>query len=300
MMICGIVDLGSNTIRLSIYQCHDGRSQLLMSRKVTAGLADYVVDGEMSAQGIQVACQVLREYQTLMDNLRFPDLRVFATASLRNVSNTSEAVEQIQRSTGLWVDVISGTEEGRLSFLGAVGATGPEEGLLIDLGGGSTELVEYRQGEILSSCSLSLGSLSLFSRSVSRLHPTKQERRAIRAQIREQLARHVPQPPVIAHACGVGGTARAACKVADLFFDRPADCRILTAGELRHLLKRLKEPRHEDLHLLLKAAPDRIHTLIPGLLVLDTVARAYQLEDITVSRCGVREGYLHDRILKEG
>ena len=109
IMICGIVDLGSNTIRLSIYQCEDGRAQLLMNRKVTAGLADYVVDGEMSPQGIRVACDVLEEYRTLMDNLRFPRLRVFATASLRNVSNTAEAVTQIQETTGLSVVVLSGT-----------------------------------------------------------------------------------------------------------------------------------------------------------------------------------------------
>ena len=297
-MICGIVDLGSNTIRLSIYQCEDGRAQLLMNRKVTAGLADYVVDGEMSPQGIRVACDVLEEYRTLMDNLRFPRLRVFATASLRNVSNTAEAVTQIQETTGLPVDVLSGTEEGRLSFLGAVQGNGPEEGLLIDLGGGSTELVEYRRGDILSSCSLSLGSLSLFSRFVSGLHPPKGERKAIRAQVEKQLRRHQPDLLPAAHACGVGGTARAACKAANLLFRRPEGTRTLTARELRELLDRLKEPDRDDLHLLLKAAPDRIHTLIPGLIVLDTVARAYGLEEITVSLCGVREGYLQDRVLK--
>jgi len=72
----------------------------------------------------------------------------------------------------------------------------------------------------------------------------------------------------------------------------------LSAQELRRLLKTLKKPDHDHLHLLLKAAPDRIHTLIPGLLVLDTVAQAYQLQEILVSSCGVREGYLHHRVLK--
>ncbi len=94
------------------------------------------------------------------------------------------------------MDVLSGTEEARLSFLGAVEA-GPESGLLIDLGGGSTELVRYEGREILSSCSLSLGSLSLFSRNVSALHPTGKERKAIRAQVKEQLERHVPDPPAV-------------------------------------------------------------------------------------------------------
>ena len=296
-MICGIVDLGSNTIRLSINQCEHGHGQLLTSRKVTAGLAGYVVDGELSPEGIQVACRVLEEYKALMKNLGFEHLRVFATASLRNISNTDEAAAQIQAATGLGVDVISGTEEARLSFLGAVHGQGPEEGLLIDLGGGSTELVKYRRKTLLSSCSLSLGSLSLYSRYVSRLHPTKPERKAIRALVREQVERHDPHPARVPHACGVGGTARAACKVANLAFDRSRDCRTLTSRELHKLLKLLREPDRERLGLMLKAAPDRIHTLVPGLLVLDTLAKIYGLEDITVSSQGVREGYLQDRVL---
>ena len=299
-MICGIIDLGSNTIRLSIYQCENGHGKLLTNRKVMAGLAGDVVDGELSSQGIQVACGVLEEYKELMHNLGFANLRVFATASLRNVANTAEAAARIQERTGLNVDVISGTEEARLSFLGAVQGYGPKEGLLIDLGGGSTELVEYRGREILSSCSLSLGSLSLYNRFVSRLHPDKAQRKAIRAQVKEQLGRHRPDPPAIPHACGVGGTARAACKAANLAFGRSPDCRTLTAKELHRLLKCFRDPDRKALDLLLKAAPDRVHTLIPGLIVLDTLARAYRLEDITVSPRGVREGYLQDRVLGGG
>ena len=300
IMICGIVDLGSNTIRLSIYQCENGRGRLLTSRKVMAGLAGYVVDGEMSREGIQVACQTLEEYKALMKNLGFENLRVFATASLRNVSNTAEATALIQDATGLPVEVISGTEEARLSFLGAVGGQGPREGLLIDLGGGSTELVKYRERELLSSFSLSLGSLSLYRRFVSLLHPDKGERKAIGAFVREQLEYHDPHPDPIPHACGVGGTARAACKVANLAFGRDQSCRTLTAKELHKLRKLLRNPDRKVLELMLKAAPDRIHTLIPGLIVLDTAARVYGLEDLTVSPWGVREGYLQDRVLGGG
>lgn len=157
-MIHGVVDLGSNTVRLSIYQCEEGSARLLMNRKVTAGLADYVEGGTMTPQGIQTASQILMEYQDLMKNLGFDQPHVFATASLRNISNTEDAVAQLQRDTGLSVDVLSGAEEARLSYLGAVSPTGPNSGLLIDLGGGSTELVHYREGQILSSCSLPLGS----------------------------------------------------------------------------------------------------------------------------------------------
>lgn len=80
-----------------------------MNRKVTAGLADYVEGGTMTPQGIQTASQILMEYQDLMKNLGFDQPHVFATASLRNISNTEDAVAQIQRTPACpWCVVWSG------------------------------------------------------------------------------------------------------------------------------------------------------------------------------------------------
>ena len=114
------------------------------------------------------------------------------------------------------------------------------------------------------------------------------------------LERRRPVSPTWGLSAPLGLTA--ACTstwaAANRLFGRPQNCHTLSAQELRRLLKTLKKPDHDHLHLLLKAAPDRIHTLIPGLLVLDTVAQAYQLQEILVSSCGVREGYLHHRVLK--
>lgn len=298
-MIYGIADVGSNTVRLSIYKCEGGEIRLLMNRKVMAGLAGYVRHGALTPEGIEVACQTLQGYRSLMDNLELPDLRVFATASLRNISNTEEAVGAVMAATGLKVDVLSGREEAELSFRGAIQNAGLYTGLLVDLGGGSTELVSYRSRAIQSACSLSVGSLSLFSKYVSKLHPTKEERRAIRRAVEEQLEQFVPQHPPARHICGVGGTVRAACKVANAMFDRPAGDRSLDRDELKEMLQRLKKPGRDELRLLLKAVPDRIHTIIPGLLALDTIAKAYGAQTITASACGVREGYLLARVLGE-
>ena len=216
-MIYGIADVGSNTVRLSIYKCEGGEIRLLMNRKVMAGLAGYVRHGALTPEGIEVACQTLQGYRSLMDNLELPDLRVFATASLRNISNTEEAVGAVMAA--------------ELSFRGAIQNAGLYTGLLADLGGGSTELVSYRNRAIQSACSLSVGSLSLFSKYVSKLHPTKEERRAIRRAVEEQLEQFVPQHPPARHICGVGGTVRAACKVANAMFDRPAGDRSLDRDE---------------------------------------------------------------------
>lgn len=84
-----IVDLGSNTIRLSVYQTQeDGRFRLLFSEKETAGLANYISGGRMRPEGIVRAGEVLMDFKRLLMQFAMEELHVFATASLRNIRNT--------------------------------------------------------------------------------------------------------------------------------------------------------------------------------------------------------------------
>ena len=203
-MICGIVDLGSNTIRLSIYHWEGQDFRLLLNKKTIAGLAGYVQGGVLSDSGILVACRTLSSYRALLDNFQVSKMHVFATASLRNISNTGEAVETIRDVTGIPVEVLSGDAEAALSFKGAVLPGGVSTGLLADIGGGSFELVSYEDMSITSACSLPVGSLSLYTRFVNGLFPTSEERKAMRAYVEEQLDRARTAGVRRGRLCGVG------------------------------------------------------------------------------------------------
>ncbi|MFR6041112.1 MAG: phosphatase, partial [Dysosmobacter welbionis] len=112
-----IVDLGSNTIRLSVYNTlPEGGFDLLFSEKEMAGLVSYVHGGVLSPEGIQRACGAIRDFQALLRQFDLDAPHVFATASLRNIRNTEEAVEQIRAATGVGVDVISSELEARLGY----------------------------------------------------------------------------------------------------------------------------------------------------------------------------------------
>lgn len=297
-MICGIVDLGSNTIRLSIYHWEGQDFRLLLNKKTMAGLAGYVQGGVLSDSGILVACRTLSSYRALLDNFQVPKMHVFATASLRNISNTGEAVETIRDVTGIPVEVLSGDEEAALSFKGAVLPGGVSTGLLADIGGGSFELVSYEDMSITSACSLPVGSLSLYTRFVNGLFPTPEERKAMRAYVEEQLDRARTAGVRRSRLCGVGGTIRALNKLSVDVFHKPPESRSMTAEELRELYKLLKKDGRDTLRQILHAAPDRVHTLVPGLVILNTVIKAYGVEQVTASASGVREGYLMDRVMK--
>ncbi|WP_130871256.1 Ppx/GppA phosphatase family protein [Intestinimonas massiliensis (ex Afouda et al. 2020)] len=297
-MKCGIVDVGSNTIRLSIYHWEGQTFKLLMNKKEMAGLAGYIKNGVLSDSGILVACRVLAGFKALLRNFDIDQLYVFGTASLRNIVNTEEALETIQAVTGLQVEVLSGAEEASFSFLGAtVGGGAPGCGLLADIGGGSTELVTYRDGAITSGCSLPMGSLSLFTKYVSGLFPTKEERKAIRAQVEEELEKARIAGLRCRHLTGVGGTIRAAAKLCNDLSGADPDNRIIPVGEIRSLYKDLKKGDRDTLRQILRSVPDRVHTILPGLAILTAVLRAYQVETVSVSTCGVREGYLLNRVI---
>ena len=183
-----VVDLGSNTIRLSVYDTRPGGTfELLFSEKEMAGLAGCVEDGVLSQAGIHRACQALTHFQRLARLVGLERVHVFATASLRNIRNTEEALAVIRKACGLEVDVVPGDMEAELGYYGALRTLDLRDGAMFDIGGGSTELVEVRQGQILRAQSLPVGSLNLFSRYVRRVWPRREEI--------EQLERAVKKSP---------------------------------------------------------------------------------------------------------
>ena len=288
-----IVDLGSNTIRLSVYEKKaENDFHLLFSEKETAGLASYIEKGVLSPQGISRACEALENFQHLLRLFGMEEMHVFATASLRNICNTKEAVEEIQQRTGLKIDVISGEQEARLGYYGALASSHLKQGVLFDIGGGSTELVAFSHGEILSAQSLAIGSLNLFRENVSGIWPKDSEIKTITEQISKTLEQANLPEKSVKYLCGVGGTARAVLKIANVYHQLPADNRTLTRSQLTEVCLRLQQKKKKTRDLALRICPERIHTIIPGTLLIKTLCDMLCSQEIYISPYGVREGYL--------
>ncbi|WP_455582037.1 Ppx/GppA phosphatase family protein [Dysosmobacter sp.] len=293
-----IVDLGSNTIRLSVYNTLPGGGfELLFSEKEMAGLVNYLSDGVLSGEGIQRACRALLDFQALARQFGMEELQVFATASLRNIRNTAEAVEAIRRETGLEVDVVSGGREAELGYYGALRTMDLRTGAMFDIGGGSTEIVEVREGRILRAQSLPVGSLNLFSRHVKKIWPKRGELDAIRETVAKTLASAELPSERAERVCGVGGTARAVLKIANVWYGRPAMERRLTPRQLHKLAGALLRRDEKARKLILNACPDRIHTILPGLMMMDALCGALCEKELYISQYGVREGYLCHKLL---
>ena len=174
-----LIDMGSNSIRLTVYDLKKDSFQILFKEKIMAGLAGYVEHGRLTQDGIDCACQNLSEFQQTVDVLEIPHLDVFATASLRNISNTLQAVEQIYQKTGLKVEVLTGEMEAAYGFFGAADDVSAENGLFIDIGGASTELAVFNRLQLQETISVPVGSLRLYRDCVKKIVPGKDSRQRI-------------------------------------------------------------------------------------------------------------------------
>lgn len=295
-----IVDLGSNTIRLSVYHILPrGDYELLFSKKEMAGLVNYIADGVLSQAGIRRACSVLISFRALLKQFAMEEMHVFATASLRNIRNSAEAVDAIREETGIRVDVLSGDLEAELGYYGALLNLDLRDGAMFDIGGGSTEIVEVRDGKILRAQSLPLGSLNLFRSCVSRIWPKSKELKAMREMVERTLSEANLPLEKAERVCGVGGTARAVLKIANAWYHRPELERRMTPKELHQLTKALQKQDETVRQMVLNNCPDRIHTILPGSLLMDAVSQALCGKELYISRTGVREGYLYHKVLRE-
>ena len=199
----------------------------------------------------------------------------------------------MRERTGFEIRVLSGYEEAMLDYRGAVRSLPGEEGLLVDVGGGSTELVFFNAGgRAAAARSVPLGSLSLFNKCVSGIIPTAGElppegrgpqspRRRLPGRAGLCGAAHVRRRRHGARRAGAlprhGGRA-AAEGYETQFFSR--------------VLRQAQDSPKKLTRRILKIAPERIHTMLPGIALLSAAAELYGSRTVVTSPYGVREGYL--------
>ncbi len=294
-----VIDIGSNTIRLSLYKKVDDSIDPILHKKNMVGLAGYITkEGELSEKGLDRAIRVLSVYQQILSNIEVKEVFIFATASLRNVSNTKEIIAMIRSATGFRVDVITGEQEAMYDYIAATHFMELDDGLLIDIGGGSTELVFYKDSQVQKALSLPIGSLSLYSKTVKDILPTEKENIKIRKDINLELEK-IDYDDKCKVICGIGGTIRGAKKLNNELFNLPTTNRKIYTDNLRKMFSQLADDRKFAVQKIIKSSPDRIHTIMPGMAILDMIAKKYSSDQIVVSRYGVREGYLYSKLFME-
>ena len=272
----------------------------LFNEKSTASLASFIEKGVMNEHGIQKLINTLNEFKNLISN--FEDISktfAIATASIRNSSNRREIIERVRTEVGMDIELISGEEEAKLSFLGA--GIDSKSGILTDIGGGSSEIVVFEQGKVVRTSSLNIGSLVAFDNFSKNLFMTNDEKKLLEDDIKLMLASNNLNRVQHDIVCAVGGTARACLKLYNEIYDKESGNVIITMDGLKKLINTLMSmPDREKMKLILKVKADRVHTLIPGMIILYRISKYFYADIIRISMTGIREGFVYHRILGRG
>ncbi len=292
----GVIDIGSNTIRLSLYKKTNNSIVPMLHKKNMTGLANYVTkDGELSEKGLNKAIRVLAVSKEILSNLEVKDVFIFATASFRNVKNTKEILRSVTEATGYEVDIISGEQEAMYDYVAASHFMDLSDGLLVDIGGGSTELVFYADGKVKKALSMPIGSLNLYSNFVKDIFPTAKELQKIEEKIKSELD-NADFQDTCKNICGIGGTIRSAKRLNNEMFDLSDKNKVISTSNINKMLEDFTTDRKLAVQKIIKFAPDRIHTIIPGMIILNMISKKYCSESILVSDNGIREGYLYSKL----
>lgn len=295
-MSYAVIDIGANTIRLSIFAIEKEKPILLFNKKQTAGLANYNIDGELSQAGIDTLIKVLGKYQKILSYYRTEKDYIFATASLRNVGNSKEVIKKVKEELDIKIDLLNGKQEANLGFLGiSTSVKNLESGITVDIGGGSTEIVYFKDEKIEDVFNLDDGCLSLHKKFVKGIVPTKEELDLISEYIDDKFIEFSDIPKDIDRLVGIGGTIRSTGKILKEL-NVTNNKNAFKVYDVYYLISLLNKNDQETYKSILKVSPDRIHTILTGLMIFKKICETFKIKDINVSNFGIREGYLIDKI----
>jgi exopolyphosphatase/guanosine-5'-triphosphate,3'-diphosphate pyrophosphatase len=297
-MLYGIVDIGSNTVKLNVYRYKDNDISVVFSKKENLGLIFYIKNGKLTNKGIEKLVNVLKNMKNDLDYSKIKNYSFFSTAALRNIENTAHVTQIIKDKVNIEIDVLSGEEEGELSFIGSISTIKKDNGILIDVGGGSVEIVLFKNKKIKAGYSIPIGSLKIYNEYVSDMIPDEKECNLIKERIYSELERiDFNNDEKILFMCGVGGGIRTIEKIlVDLNLQKKkAD--LINVKLLEQLETELSHNNKDTYCKILHVKPSRIHTLVPTLLIVESITSYFGCEELQISKFSVREGYLYKKML---
>ena len=291
----GIIDIGSNTIRLVIYRIIDGKIEYLLNEKVFALAGSYKKKGHMSIDGVKAIIDALSTLGELAAHHQLSYLWCFATASLRDIDNTHSVLASIREGTGFDVEILSGEQEAELGVAGLEYAFDINDVISIDLGGGSCEISLIRNMQVQEKTSLPFGATSMTNRFVSQIFPKNKEIAAIKADV----DRHIGKIGWLVGAgldaaYAMGGSARAMCNIHKTVHKSSQEINgyRIFSDDILPLYSQLIDMKLDGVRLANQHCPGRIFSLIPGMIILKRILINAHIPLIRLSRFGVREGYL--------
>ena len=304
MQRIAIIDVGSNSARLVITHIYkSGAYNMVYNQKEPLRLSQKIDKNEaLTPEAFVDTIETLKSF-AFMCKLYKADVTIaVATAAIRNATNGNELTNMVEKATGITLHIISGNTEAYISYLGVINTLPYKNGIIFDLGGGSTELIFFQERKIVESVSLPFGAVNTTAMFNTRNTMSNNVYSDLSFFLSSRLAQHPwlkhPGLPLI----GVGGTVRTLGKIHQRSVKYPTS-KIhnykFSAQNMRTIFNKLRDTTIEQRRKVSGLSSERADIILAGAGIVNCLLDVTGSKQIIVSGCGLREGLFFDYYSKE-
>lgn len=292
-----VVDIGSNSTRLLVADVAAGRVEEVERQSRVTRLGRGVdLSGQLAAEAIEAACGAIADYVDICRDAAVERIESIATSAVRDASNGSAFVAELRERFALSARVLDGEEEARLTYLGATCENSPTEPtLVVDIGGGSTELIVGTGEEIAFHASLQAGVVRHSERHIGTDPPSALDLEALAADVRGLIESAIADQTAASAVAGiaVAGTPTSLASIQlglEPYDPKQVHGHTLTLTSIQRLLSQLASAPLSKRAEITGLHPDRAPNIVAGVVILVETMRAFGLESIEVSEHDILYG----------
>jgi len=292
-----VIDIGSNSTRLLIADVAEGRvSEVERQSRVTRLGRGVDLSGQLSVEAIEAACGAIADYMTICRENNVESIDAIATSAVRDASNGSAFAAELRERFALSARVLDGEEEARLTYLGATCENAPSvPTLVVDIGGGSTELIVGTGSEVAFHTSLQAGVVRHSERHITTDPPSALELEALASDVRGLIESSIANQSGASAEAGiaVAGTPTSLASIEiglEPYDPKQVHGHTLTLGTIQRLLSQLASAPLSKRAGIAGMHPDRAPNIVAGVVILVETMRAFALDRIEVSEHDILYG----------
>ena len=299
MQRIAIIDIGSNSARLVISHIYkNGAYNMVYNQKEALRLSQKV-DGQnlLTEEAFTSTIDTMRSFAHMCKIYQADKTIAVATAAIRNASNGGELVAKVAELTGIQLHIISGNTEAYISYLGVINTLDVKNGIIFDLGGGSTELILFKNRKILESVSLPLGAVNTTGMFNIRNEMPSNVYNDLNAFIMSRLSQYPWLKQNNLPLIGVGGTARTVAKIIQRAKKYPATKihnYAYPVQTFRSFFNKLRLTNLEQRKKISGLSTERSDIILAGSSIISCLLEATGAKKLITSGCGLREGLFYD------
>ena len=299
MQRIAIIDIGSNSARLVVSHIYkNGAYNMVYNQKEALRLSQKV-DGQnmLTEEAFTSTIDTMRSFAHMCKVYQADKTIAVATAAIRNATNGAELVAKVAEETGIQLHIISGKTEAYISYLGVINTLDVKNGIIFDLGGGSTELILFKNRKILESVSLPLGAVNTTGMFNIRNEMPPNVYNDVSAFVMSRLNQYPWLKQNNLPLIGVGGTARTVAKIIQRAKKYPATKihnYAYPVQTFRSFFNKLRLTNLEQRKKISGLSSERSDIILAGSTIISCLLEATGAKKLITSGCGLREGLFYD------